>query len=123
MKFGIFGLGGGEGLDGGFEFFEINGFSNLEYLKNLRENLPCLIILDLNMPRMNGFEFLKEVKKDEKLCMIPVVVLTTSDNHRDIIDSYTLGCAGYIIKPIDYTIFVENIKALKNYWLINQLPN
>lgn len=80
--------------------------------------MPDLILLDLNMPRMNGREFLAEVKADEELKTIPVVVLTTSDVERDVVASYKLGAAGYITKPVDMDQFIDAIRQLDNYWFV-----
>lgn len=77
---------------------------------------PDLILLDMNMPRMNGHEFLSEVKADTQLAAIPVVMLTTSDVERDILLSYKLGAAGYITKPVDIEQFIDAIRQLDNYW-------
>ena len=77
---------------------------------------PDLILLDLNMPRMNGREFLAEIKQDTLLKDIPVVVLTTSDVERDIVASYQLQAAGYITKPVDLNQFTQAIANLGNYW-------
>ncbi len=79
---------------------------------------PDLILLDLNMPRMNGREFLAAVKADDELRPIPVVVLTTSDVERDVVASYKLGAAGYITKPVDMDQFVDAIRQLDNYWFV-----
>jgi CheY-like chemotaxis protein len=79
---------------------------------------PDLILLDLNMPRMNGREFLAAVKADEELKTIPVVVLTTSDVERDVVASYRLGAAGYITKPVDMEQFIDAIRQLDNYWFV-----
>ena len=79
---------------------------------------PDLILLDLNMPRMNGKEFLAEIKKDPELSVIPVVVLTTSDVERDVVASYKLGAAGYITKPVDMEQFIDAIRQLDNYWFV-----
>ena len=79
---------------------------------------PDLILLDLNMPRMNGREFLAEIKKDPLLSGIPVVVLTTSDVERDVVVSYKLGAAGYITKPVDMEQFIDAIRQLDNYWFV-----
>lgn len=98
-----------------------NGKKALEYLNDPEKEKPCLILLDLNMPVMNGIEFLKNVKKDDLLKRIPVVVLTTSDYERDKRDSYDLGAAGYILKPIDTQKFVEIVKAIYQYWTFNEL--
>ena len=96
-----------------------NGEEGLEYLKD--NDNPCLILLDLNMPRMNGIEFLEEVKKDEYLRLIPVVVLTTAKDPKDKADSYSRGVAGYMVKPVDYQHFVEMVRALNQYWTLNEI--
>jgi len=78
---------------------------------------PDLILLDLNMPRMDGRECLAALKQDPALCDIPVVILTTSDVERDVVASYHLGAAGYITKPVDLFQFMEAIRNLGNYWI------
>ena len=78
---------------------------------------PDLILLDFNMPRMNGREFLAAIKLDKALDIIPVVVLTTSDVERDVVASYKLGAAGYVTKPVDMDQFIEAVRQLDNYWL------
>lgn len=84
---------------------------------------PDMILLDLNMPRMNGREFLAAVKADAELQAIPVVVLTTSDVERDVVASYQLGAAGYITKPVDMEQFIAAIRQLGNYWFtLTRLP-
>ena len=84
---------------------------------------PDLILLDLNMPRMNGREFLAAVKDDVELKGIPVVVLTTSDVERDVVASYHLGAAGYITKPVDMEQFIDAVRQLGNYWFVlTRLP-
>ncbi|MHC4644411.1 MAG: response regulator [Planctomycetota bacterium] len=100
----------------------INGEEALEYLRNDGNEVPCFIFLDLNMPRMNGIEFLKIIKEDKILRRIPVVVLTTSDNERDIIESFEFGVAGYMVKPADYSEFVEAIRTVNLYWNLSKLP-
>jgi len=100
-----------------------NGEEALEYLRDENNEKPCIILLDLNMPKMNGAEFLKIVKADEELRRIPVVVLTTSMNERDIIESFDLSVAGYMIKPIDYMQFVETIRAIEAYWKLSRIPS
>jgi CheY-like chemotaxis protein len=77
---------------------------------------PDLILLDLNMPRMDGREFLAAIKQDADLRNIPVVVLTTSDVERDIVASYHLGAAGYVTKPVDINQFMTAIRQLGDYW-------
>ena len=84
---------------------------------------PDLILLDLNMPRMNGREFLAAIKTDSVLSSIPVVVLTTSDVERDVVASYKLGAAGYITKPVDMEQFIEAVRQIGNYWFtLTRLP-
>ena len=83
--------------------------------------LPELILLDLNMPKMNGIEFLKLLKKDDRLYHIPVVILTTSDNSADILAGYRAGIAGYITKPLKYDEYKKRLLTLLDYWSINQM--
>jgi len=84
---------------------------------------PDLILLDLNMPRMDGRQFLSTIKQDPELVGIPVVVLTTSDAESDLVASYEHNAAGYIVKPIDIDEFVRLVRGLSHYWLsIVNLP-
>ena len=99
-----------------------NGEEALEYLRDKDKEHPCIILLDLNMPRMNGIEFLKILKKDEDLKMLPVVVLTTSREDQDKVDSFKLSIAGYMVKPVDYHQFVEVIRTINIYWTLSELP-
>jgi CheY-like chemotaxis protein len=99
-----------------------NGEEALSYLRNSANLRPCLILLDLNMPIMGGIEFLQIAKKDAALKGIPVVVLTTSDEQEDKVESFQLGVAGYMRKPVDYPNFVEMIRAIDAYWTISELP-
>jgi CheY-like chemotaxis protein len=101
----------------------INGEEALEYLRDKSSEEPCVILLDLNMPKMNGIEFLKVVKADDVLKRIPVIVLTTSKEECDIMDSFKLSVAGYIVKPVNYTKFVETIRTIDLYWTLSELPN
>ena len=100
-----------------------DGEKALEYLKNNGNKKPCIILLDLNMPKMNGIEFLKIAKADESLKKIPVVVLTTSSQQQDIVESFELCAAGYIVKSVDYTKFVKAISAVNLYWTLSELPS
>ncbi len=97
-----------------------DGEQALEFLRQPDTIEPCLILLDINMPRMNGIEFLKVIKQDEKLRLIPVVVLTTSKEDRDKFDSFNLGVAGYMLKPADYLKFVELVRTVDCYWTISE---
>lgn len=106
----------------------VDGIDALEFLRCQGEAYraaprPDMILLDLNMPRMNGREFLAEIKLDPALKSIPVVVLTTSDVERDIVTSYNLGAAGYITKPVDMEQFIDAIRQLGSYWFVlTRLP-
>jgi CheY-like chemotaxis protein len=81
-----------------------------------------LILLDLNMPKMNGLEFLHEIRQDEELKRTPVIVLTTSDEDKDRIEAYNLNVAGYILKPVTFTNFAEVMVALNKYWALCEMP-
>ena len=100
----------------------INGEEALAYLQDEANDKPCVILLDLNMPKMNGTEFLRIAKADPALRKIPVVVLTTSSEERDVVDSFRLSVAGYIIKPVDYKNFVEAVRTIDVYWTLSELP-
>ncbi len=84
---------------------------------------PCVILMDLNMPKMSGFELLKAIKKDASLRKIPVIVLTTSKEKKDVSRSYDLGAAGYFAKPVDYLQFVEMIRSIETYWSLCEKPD
>lgn len=99
-----------------------DGEEALTYLRDERNKRPGIILLDLNMPRMNGIEFLTAAKKNGVLKSIPVVVLTTSREEQDKVDSFDLGVAGYIVKPVDYAQFVEVMKTINLYWTLSELP-
>ena len=99
-----------------------NGEEALEYLRDGKNKKPGIILLDLRMPKMNGVEFLKVAKQDGALRSIPVVVLTTSQEDQDKVDSFDLGVAGYMIKPVDYQQFVEVIRTIDLYWTLSELP-
>ncbi|XXR47806.1 response regulator [Sorangium sp. So ce381] len=81
-----------------------------------------LVLLDLNMPRMNGIEFLRELRADVSLRATPVVVLTTSNDDRDKVDAYDLNVAGYLLKPVTFMSFVELMTALNRYWTLVEMP-
>lgn len=99
-----------------------NGEAALEWLSRAGCELPCIILLDLNMPIMNGIEFLRLVKQDERLRRIPVVVLTTSEEQEDKVRSFDLGVAGYMAKPVDYRRFVEIMRSIDMYWTLSEMP-
>ncbi|MCP4263003.1 MAG: response regulator [Planctomycetes bacterium] len=100
-----------------------NGEEALEYLKNNDKNKPGIILLDLNMPKMNGIEFLTIVKADETLKKIPVIVLTTSSHQQDIAESFKFSVAGYIVKSVDYAEFTKAINTINLYWTLSKLPS
>lgn len=99
-----------------------NGEEGLNFLRKLDQKPPCIILLDLNMPKMNGIEFLQEVKNDPKLKSIPIIVLTTSGEEKDRKKSFENSVAGYIIKPVEYNEFVLKMQTFKDYWYSNELP-
>ncbi len=100
-----------------------NGEEALEYLRDGTNPKPCIIFLDLNMPKMNGIEFLQIAKADEDLRRIPVIVFTTSKNEWDRFESFNLSAAGYIVKPADYKSFVEAIRTVSLYWTLCEFPD
>jgi CheY-like chemotaxis protein len=100
-----------------------DGEEAIQYLRSKSAAKPCIVLLDLNMPKMDGTEFLKIVKADRALKKIPVVILTTSNSDRDVIDSFERGAAGYMVKSVDYEKFVETIRAIDRYWTLSKLPS
>ncbi|WP_299053669.1 response regulator [uncultured Polaribacter sp.] len=88
---------------------------------NTKKNIPDLILLDLNMSKMNGIEFLTKLKKDDVLCCIPTVIVTTSQNKQDLLDCYKAGVSGYIIKPLRYSEYVSKMQTVLSYWSENEL--
>jgi CheY-like chemotaxis protein len=105
-----------------------NGLEALEMLRGTPEKPPTLpsrrrlILLDLNMPKMNGIEFLEALRADSVLKQIPVVVLTTSNEIRDRFEAYNFNVAGYLLKPITFGAFVEMMTALDKYWSLCEIP-
>ncbi len=102
-------------------FIAHNGIEGLDMLRgtnavNIIDPLPRIILLDINMPKMNGLEFLKEIRKDSKLQNISVFVMTTSNDDKDRIEAYNYNVAGYIVKPISFESFVSAIAILNNFW-------
>lgn len=106
----------------------IDGVEALAFLKREGDKkdapMPDLVLLDLNLPRKDGRQVLSEMKADPRLCMIPVVVLTTSEAEMDIVKSYQLHANCYIAKPVDLDKFIEIVRAIENFWLaVVTLPN
>ena len=100
-----------------------NGVEALAMLRDGRvPDARRLILLDLNMPMMNGIEFLKSLRADEKLSATPVVVLTTSNDEQDKVQAYNLNVAGYLLKPVTFSNFVELTAALNKYWTLVEMP-
>ena len=96
-----------------------NGEEALDILKG--GNLPDIILLDLNMPRMSGTEFLSILKADDKLKYLPTIILTTSENRVDLLKCFEIGIAGYIIKPLKYEDYEAKLKRVFEYWEISEL--
>jgi CheY-like chemotaxis protein len=99
-----------------------NGEEALTILK-VKEFIPDIIVLDLNMPKMNGIEFIKILKADEYFKYIPAIILTTSNNRKDVLECYRIGIAGYLIKPLKYKDYESLITRLIEYWRCNELIN
>jgi CheY-like chemotaxis protein len=105
-----------------------NGIEALKMLRGENGQPPTfpterrLILLDLNMPKMDGIEFLKELRTDPHLKQIPVVVLTTSNEDRDRVNAYELNVAGYLLKPVTFATFFETMSTLNKYWALCQMP-
>jgi CheY-like chemotaxis protein len=83
---------------------------------------PTVVLLDLKLPRLDGIEVLRRIRTDERTKLMPVVVLTTSSEEQDMLDSYSLGCNSYIRKPVDFLQFSEAIRQLGMYWLLMNEP-
>ena len=96
-----------------------NGEEALEILRD--GDLPDIIFLDLNMPRMSGIEFLTIIKSDDRLKYLPTIILTTSENRVDLLECFKIGIAGYIIKPLKYEDYESKIKKVFDYWEISEL--
>src|ERR1700686_5364732 len=106
-----------------------DGEEALDYLycrgnfKTRSNDNPAVLLLDLKLPKLDGLEVLQQIKSDENLKMIPVVVLTSSHEEKDVVASYKLGVNAYVVKPVDFHQFVEAIKELGVFWaVINQPP-
>ncbi|MDX2241009.1 MAG: response regulator [Leptolyngbyaceae cyanobacterium bins.302] len=108
-----------------------NGIEALEMLRGTsdKDEIPMvpssrrIVLLDLNMPRMGGLEFLQELRADPNLRSTPVIVLTTSNQDRDRIEAYNLNVAGYILKPVTFISFAEVMATLNKYWALCELPS
>lgn len=105
-----------------------DGEEALAYLrhqgKHKKASMPALILLDINMPKKNGFEVLKEMKADPQLRSLPVVMLTTSEREEDIVRSYANGACSYVRKPVDFDQFAKVVEQFELYWtLVSRIPS
>jgi two-component system, response regulator len=99
-------------------------FAKGQFKNRERLNLPRLILLDLKLPKIDGLEVLKIIKEDPIMKMIPIVVLTSSNEESDIIESYSLGVNSYIVKPVNFDKFINSVRDIGLYWLLlNQQPD
>ena len=106
-----------------------DGEEALDYLfkrakyKDRKNGNPVVVLLDLKMPKVDGLEVLKQIRKSEKLCRIPVVILTSSKMESDLITSYDLGVNAYVVKPVELEDFVKAVKDLGSFWaILNESP-
>jgi len=104
-----------------------NGLEALDILRGTSEDIQMpesrrLVLLDLNMPKMGGLEFLQELRADPQLKPTPVIVLTTSDQEKDRVEAYNLNVAGYILKPVTFDNFAGVMAALNRYWTLCEMP-
>lgn len=97
-------------------------FARGDFANRNIENKPKLVLLDIKMPKVDGIEVLRQIKSNEVTKMIPVVMMTSSKEERDIISSYNLGVNSYVVKPVDFKSFVEAVGELGLYWLITNQP-
>ena len=107
----------------------IDGEEALDYLykrgkyKSRKTNNPCVVLLDIKMPKVDGLEVLRQIKEDKKLKIIPVVVLTSSREETDMVKSYKLGVNAYVVKPVEFNDFFRAVKELGIFWaIINETP-
>ncbi len=103
-----------------------NGVEALQFLRGESNEpiseIPKIILLDINMPKMGGIEFLREIRNDNKLKNISVFIMTTSNEDKDKVDAYNLNVAGYILKPLSMERFIEAVSTLNNYWKLCEFP-
>ncbi|RUT08970.1 two-component system response regulator [Dulcicalothrix desertica PCC 7102] len=107
-------------------FTASNGYEALEILRDTSDTkMPTerrLVLLDLNMPKMGGIEFLQELRSDQQLRATPVVVMTTSNQDKDRLEAYNLNIAGYLLKPVTFASFTELMATLNSYWMLCEMP-
>ncbi len=99
-----------------------DGQEALDFLFNDANEMPQLILLDLKMPRVNGIQVLRKLKSDEKKKIIPIVMLTSSNEEKDIMESYKLGVNAYIVKPVDFTQFSNAVAEIGLFWIFLNRP-
>ncbi len=97
-------------------------FAKGQYADRLIEDTPNIVLLDLKLPRVNGLEVLEKIKSDKRTRTVPIVVLTSSSEERDIVTSYNLGVNSYILKPVDFDKFIDAVKEVGLYWLLLNKP-
>ncbi len=97
-------------------------FSRGAYAGRDGKRMPELILLDLKLPKVDGLEVLKQIRSNPKTSLLPVVILTSSDEDRDLVDSYKLGANSYVRKPVDFVQFAEAVRQLELYWLVINHP-
>ncbi len=93
-------------------------FAQGQYADRSVEDVPKVVLLDLKLPRVNGLEVLEKIKSDKRTRTVPIVVLTSSSEERDIVTSYNLGVNSYILKPVDFDKFIDAVKQVGLYWLL-----
>ncbi len=103
-------------------FIARNGLEALDMLRSGNVPFPHIIILDINMPKMNGLEFLKALRADDNLKSASVFVMTTSNDDSDKINAYNLNVAGYILKPLSFEKFISSVATLNSYWKLCERP-
>jgi CheY-like chemotaxis protein len=100
-----------------------DGEAALNFLRDPQKERPGLLLLDINLPKMNGLEFLRIAKETGEIKLIPVVILTSSNTEQDLLECIELGVAGYVVKPTDYQQFLDAMKTIYEYWSLNEIPD
>lgn len=97
-------------------------FARGSYANRIASETPALVLLDIKLPKVDGFEVLREIRANELTALLPVVMLTSSREEQDLLQSYRLHCNSYICKPVDFTQFVRAVEQLELYWLVTNEP-
>jgi CheY-like chemotaxis protein len=103
-------------------YFAKDGQEALDLIHAKQVKIPLLILLDLNMPRMNGIDFLKNLRATPGWETVPVVVLTTSNMEKDKVDAYNMMVAGYVVKPVELSDFIDAVSRIGSYWSLCEFP-